>query len=251
MFNKEMVSSSIPQKTINCPKQEAAAQEGKDALTNNRIGLNSQINTYTCIVQPSTIYKAACIDYYLKRYKCKLITSEFRYGISQLVTDLLIITNRNTISIEIKSENDDLRRVKNQIQESIKNFNLTIVFADFKHKDNLLMTLPEEVGLTIFHNGKCEVVRSPKRTNVRPQELVSSIPAFFLKSYFRIKQNIDSDKLRKHILEIHGDRVMACFRAFINHKFSANYSQFLHDRGQHTHIEDIPTLTMKGFIEIK
>lgn len=251
MINREIIDNLILGNTANSPRQDVSVLDVKDTTSESPMGANSPTDDHNHHFSPATIYKAACIDFYLKKYKCELITSEFRYGISQLVTDLLILTQRNTISIEIKSGNDDLRRVENQIQESIKNFNLTIVFADFKHKDALLTLLPIEAGLTIYHNGNYEIVRPPKRNNVIPQELVSSIPASFLKAFFMIKQNMDSDKLRKYVLEKHGNRIMVCFRAFLNHKFSVNYSQFLRDRGLHTHIEDIPTLTMKDFIEIK
>lgn len=251
MINKGTVNSPLQKNTECCHRQDISVQEEENTISNSGIGSKTTITTHTQIFQPATIYKAACIDFYLKRYKCKLITSEFRYGVSQLVTDLLILTQRNTISIEIKSENDDLRRVKNQIQESIKNFNLTIVFADSKHKDALLALLPIEAGLTIFHNGNCKVIRPPKRNNVIHQELVYSIPASFLKSFFKIKQNMDSDKLRNYVLDKFDNQITICLRAFLNHKFSVNYSQFMHDRGQHTHIEDIPTLTMKDCIEIK
>ena len=251
MINREIIDNPLLGNTANSPRKNASVQDIKNMTSDSPMVSNLTIDDHNHHFSPATIYKAACIDFYLKKYKCELITSEFRYGISQLVTDLLILTQRNTISIEIKSGNDDLRRVENQIHESIKNFNLTIVFADSKHKDALLAVLPIEAGLTIYHNGNYEVVRPPKRNNVIPQELVSSIPASFLKAFFMIKQNMDSDKLRKYVLEKHCKRIMVCFRAFLNHKFSVNYYQFLRDRGLHTHIEDIPTLTMKDYIEIK
>lgn len=251
MAYKKTSNSSLYDYDKTYHNQGATIRDDNNPTLNNSNELKSSIDIHLPVVQPSIIYKASCIDFFIKRYKCKLITSEFRYGSSQLVTDLVILTKRNTISIEIKSEYDDLRRVTNQVQESLKNFNLTIVFADSKHKDALLSLLPIDAGITIFHKGHCEVVRSPKRKNVIPHELVSSIPASFLRSFFRIKKNLDSDKMRGYVLDEYSTRILECFRAYLDHKFSDNYCRFLLDRGQYTHIEDIPTLTMKDLIEIK
>lgn len=199
---------------------------------------------------PSVFYKAVCIDFYLKKYRCQIITSEFRYGFNQLVTDLMILTSQNTISIEIKTEHDDLRRLERQISESRKHFNLTIVFAAAKHKDELLATLPSDIGITIFNHGQCKIVRSPKRNIPEISEIIASIPALFLKKYFKIPLQIDSDKVRQEVLEHYSSKVRGCFSEYIINKFSKNYIQFLYDRGEQTHIDDISTLTMKNIIEI-
>ena len=216
---------------------------------------NSTIMKETCdysnqAYPPSVFYKAACIDFYLKKYKCKIITSEFRYGINQFVTDLLILTSRNTISIEIKTEHDDLRRLEGQISESRKHFNLTIVFAAAKHKAELLATLPSDIGITIFDNGQCKIVRTPKRNIPDISEIIASIPALFLRKYFKIHLQVDSDKVRQEVLEHHRPKIKECFSEYITNKFSKNYIQFLYDRGEQTHVDDISTLTMKSIIEI-
>lgn len=221
-----------------------------------KVTLNMNINdtnfaTYRNLYPPSALYKSICIDFYIKKYKCQLITSEFKYGVLQMVTDLAIITPRNTISIEIKTEQDDLRRLNSQIIESRKNFNLTIVFAASQYTHELLSILPPDVGITILENENCKIVRTPKRNEPLNLELVASIPAVFLRSYFKVPNNLDSDKTRAYVLTKHSYHVNECFRAFMKHKFSKNYKQFLSDRGEKTHIDDIPTLTMKNIIEIR
>ena len=187
----------------------------------------------------------------MKNEKLQLVTSEFRYGISQMITDLAIVTPRNTISIEIKTEHDDLRRLNAQIIESRKNFNLTIVFAAAQYRDDLLSILPPDVGITILEKGHCKIIRLPQRKKPLDLELVASIPAVYLRSYFKIPGNLDSDKTRIYVLKKHADHIHECFRNFMKHKFVKNYNQFLSDRGKKTHIDDLPTPTMKNVIEIK
>jgi|InofroStandDraft_1065614.scaffolds.fasta_scaffold18448_4 hypothetical protein len=202
------------------------------------------------LYQPSALYKAICIDFFIKKYKCQLITSEFRYGLSQLITDLVIVTPRNTISIEIKTEHDDLRRLMIQVQEARKNFNLTIVFAASKFQKELLSLLPSDVGITIVEGDVCKIVRNPKRNQPLEKELISSVPAVFLRSYFSISNNLDSDRTRLYVLDKNTHQTEECFRAFLKYKFEKNYTQFLADRGDQTHMDDIPTLTMRNVIEI-
>lgn len=201
--------------------------------------------------QPSALYKATCIDLFIQKYKCQIITTEFRYGTSQQITDLIVVTKRNTISIEIKTEQDDLRRLKSQVCEARKNFNLTIVFAAALYKDEILSILPPDVGIIIFDKGHCEIIRTPERKVPLDLELVASIPVVFLRSFFKTPNNLNSDKTRLYVIEKHANRIQRCFRAFLKHKFVNNYNQFLSDRGEKTHIDDIPTLTMKSTIEIK
>ena len=199
----------------------------------------------------SNQYKAFCIDFYLKHYKCQLIGSEFRYGIAQLVTDLIITTPINTISIEIKTEHDDLRRILRQTAEASKVFNLVIVFIAAKHEREILKLLPEHVGITVFSEHGCKIVRAPHRQKIQPTEAIASIPASFLRLYFNISENLNSDKLRQYIISHKASDVNSCFRSYLLEKYEKNYMQFLHDRGKYTHIEDIPTLNMKCQVEIK
>ncbi len=199
----------------------------------------------------SNLYKAICIDFYLKHYKCQLIGSEFRYGTAQLVTDLIIATPKNTISIEIKTEHDDLRRILRQTAEASKVFNLVIVFVSAKHEREILKILPRHVGITIYSEHGCKIVRVPRRQNLEPAEAIASIPASFLRLYFNVSENLDSDKLRQYIIEHKTSEVNSCFRSYLLDKYEKNFIQFLHDRGVYTHIEDIPTLNMKSQVEIK
>lgn len=219
--------------------------------TNDNQNLTVLHPTLKPLYSPSALYKAACIDFLIEKYKCQIIASEFRYGTSQQITDIVAVTRRNTISIEIKTEQDDLRRLKSQISEARKNFNLTIVFASARHKDELLGVLPPDVGIVIFDNRYCDINRAPKRNIPLNLEIAASIPAAFLRSFFKIPNILNSDKTRLFVIGKFANSIQECFRAFLRYKFHNNYEQFLSDRGEKTHIDDIPTLTMKSIIEIK
>lgn len=197
-------------------------------------------------------YKCKCIDYYLRKYNCNLVANEFRYGRLQLVTDLVVLTSRNTISIEIKAENDDLRRIPNQILEAKKNFNLIIVFAAAKHIDSLLSILPVDVGLITLSTDKIITIRNPKRQIIEPAEIIYSIPISYLRTKFDIPNRLDSDQVRKHIISNNREnKILSIYREFIIDKYQTKFYQFMSDRGVYTHIEDIPTLSMREDIALR
>lgn len=193
-------------------------------------------------------YKCKCIDFYLKRFSCELIASEFRYGKLQLVTDLLFLTVKNIISIEIKAEHDDLRRLYNQIIEAKKNFNFIIVFAAAKHIESLLTMLPADVGITSFIDNKITIIRTPKRHILQSEEIIWGIPIAYLRRHFIVSSDYNSDETRDYILTKYKHRIPSVYREYLHSKFQTKYTQFLSDRGEETHLEDIPVLSMKEYI---
>lgn len=215
--------------------------------------MESDISTRTLryIQSPSNAvsYKCRCIDFYLRRYNCQLIASEFRYGKSQLVTDLLLLTSKNVVSIEIKAENDDLRRLNNQILEAQKNFNYIIVFSAVKHVDSLLSILPPDVGITSFEKDKITVIRNPQRHSLQLDAVIWSIPIAFLRKYFVVPIEYNSDQTREYILTKFKRDIISAYREFLHSRFQTKYIQFMSDRGEETHVEDIPILSMKEYIE--
>ena len=194
-------------------------------------------------------YKCKCIDFYLKKFNCQLIASEFRYGKSQLVTDLLILTTKNVVSIEIKAEHDDLRRLCNQVLEAKKNFNLIIVFSAAKHLDSLLSILPPEIGITVFEKNKITVIRNPQRQSLQLDAVIWSIPIIFLRKYFIVPCECNSDQTREYILTKFKGKIAFVYREFLRSRFQTKYIQFMSDRGEETHVEDIPVLSMREYIE--
>lgn len=214
--------------------------------------MESKINNRSiqCIQSPSNAisYKCKCIDFYLKKFSCELIASEFRYGRLQLVTDLLLLTIKNIISIEIKAEHDDLRRLNCQVQEAKKNFNYIIVFSAAKHVESLLSALPGDVGITSFIDNKVTIIRPPKRHTLQSEEIIWGIPIAYLRKYFIVPYDYNSDDTRDYILNKYKNKIPSVYRDYMRSKFQTKYAQFLSDRGEETHLEDIPVLSMKEYI---
>lgn len=183
--------------------------------------------------------------------KCSLIVNELRYGKLQLVTDLLFLTSKNIVSIEIKTDKDDLRRLENQIAEAKKNFNKIIVFAAEKHLKSLLLILPSEVGITIMANNKIKIVRHPKRFIVEDEELLYSMPSNFLKKSFFVPASYNSDQTRDFILSQPHSKINCVYRNYLIDKYGNKFKIFLSDRGTETHIEDIPLLSIGESVENK
>ena len=215
--------------------------------------MESKISTRSVqyIQSPSNAisYKCKCIDFYLKKYNCELIASEFRYGKLQLITDILVLTTRNVVSIEVKAEHDDLRRLYNQVIEARKNFNFVIVFAAAKHIDSLLSILPTGIGITSFIDDKITIIRTPQRYALQLDAIIWSIPTTFLRKYFKVPSEYNSDQAREYILTTQKSKIQSVYREFLRSKFQTKYAQFISDRGEETHLEDIPVLSMRECID--
>ena len=228
--------------------------KNKSKINSTEIKVKRNFNEKTTFESISALsnassYKCKCIDFYLGHYSCSIIANEFRYGKAQLVTDLLLLTSKNLISIEIKAENDDLRRLRKQIDEAKKNFNLVIVFAAEKHLSSLLNILSPDVGISILSENKVLIVRSPQRHDIDENEILYSMPLSYLRKNFKVPYELNSDLAREFILAKAKAKINTVYRKYIISKYQNKFKIFLSDRGTETHIEDIPILSIRENIE--
>ena len=73
--------------------------------------------------------KCRIIDYLLQIYPNIIIGNEIMFGSSRNSADLLAIIDNQIIAIEIKSKDDNLKRLPHQIEEYSKVYDKIIVFC--------------------------------------------------------------------------------------------------------------------------
>lgn len=61
--------------------------------------------------------KCLFIDYLLSKDEDSIIGNEFMYGIKRKLVDLVVLKKHKTIAVEVKSNNDNLIRLEEQIKE--------------------------------------------------------------------------------------------------------------------------------------
>ena len=73
--------------------------------------------------------KCRVIDYLLQIYPDIIIGNEVMFGYKRNAADLLAISNSQIIAIEIKSSDDNLLRLANQVEEYSKVYDKILVFC--------------------------------------------------------------------------------------------------------------------------
>ncbi|MDR0961481.1 MAG: hypothetical protein LBM62_02820 [Mediterranea sp.] len=202
--------------------------------------------------QSAEYMKTIIIDYFINQYGIDkiLIGNEVMYGTKRKVVDLLIICNNKTIAIEIKAENDDLRRIVEQIEECKKVFDYMIVCTVPVHIEKI-KSLTHEIGLYSICGSEVRITRRALKGNcLDKNELLYTMPIKYLKRYLPISQAIDNpDIIRKNSLRIGKEKLHSLFIQFLRSKLEPKFNLFVNDRGEFTHIDDIPILSSYSDIE--
>lgn len=196
--------------------------------------------------------KSQLIDFFIMDLTNDLfIGNEVMYGTKRKLVDLLVLTNNKLTAIEIKADNDDLRRMQEQIEESKKIFNYIIVCTTTTHIEKTKQLLPNDIGIYCFNEGSIDKIRKPqKQRKLDKTEMLYSINANFLKKNLSLSTNkINSDEVRQQYIKKSTDKIHTLFVDYMQKKIQSKYELFLQNRGEHTHIDDIPLLSTPLYIQ--
>ncbi|KAA6349405.1 hypothetical protein EZS27_003118 [termite gut metagenome] len=91
------------------------------------------------------------------------IGNEIMYGTKRKLIDLLILKDNQLTAIEIKADNDDLRRIEEQINESKKIFDYIIVCTTMIHFEKIMHLLSNDIGIYSVNKHSINIVRKPKK----------------------------------------------------------------------------------------
>lgn len=188
--------------------------------------------------------KGRIIDFFIQQSNDILIGNEVMYGIKRKVVDLLIIKKGKLIAVEIKGDNDDLRRLQEQISECQKIFDYIIICTTSVHLNKLMDSLPNNIGIFIIENNCIKKIKTPKKlVEQNKMDMLYTMNARYLKQVLHIKKQLNSDEVRKHASQINLTKAQQLLREYFTLKIKDKYSLFLSDRGIETHIDDIPLLS--------
>ena len=96
--------------------------------------------------------KCLFIDYLLSKDEDSIIGNEFMYGIKRKLVDLVVLKKHKTIAVEVKSNNDNLIRLEEQIKEYKKIFDYVLIVTTEKHKNNVIGTVSDDIGIYIVQD---------------------------------------------------------------------------------------------------
>lgn len=196
--------------------------------------------------------KSQIIDFFITSFSNDLfIGNEVMYGTKRKIIDLLVLKDNQITAIEIKADNDDLRRLDEQVNESKKIFDYIIVCTTLIHLEKIKRILPDDIGIFIINEHGVKKVRQPKKQKgLDKNEMLFTINSNYLRKKMPSPTyNINSDEVRQHYNKTNIDKVHNLFIDYLQQKIRLKYNLFLQNRGEVTHIEDISLLSTPLYIQ--
>lgn len=203
-------------------------------------------------LQSAEYIKCLFIDYLLSTSKELIIGNELMYGIKRKVVDLVVIQNNKIIAIEIKSDNDNLCRLEEQISEYKKIFDYVLIVTTEKHINRICKIVPSEVGIYIFNkNNLLRKYRNPRIQRKKDKiEMLYSINAKYLYKLESFPQSkYDADEIRQVYAKRRISNIQEILLTYLAQKYKERYALFKSERGLLTHIEDLSILSSSFQIE--
>lgn len=192
--------------------------------------------------------KASLIDYLLDKFGEEIIIgSEIMFARKRALADLVVLHNQLVHAYEIKSPNDDFRRLPLQIIEYNKVFDYVSVVTTEKHLQRAIELTPVYNGIyLITNNDTVEVYRHPILNQSKSkEEILASLTIKFLVEHFKIHYpKSNSAEIRRSLLAHDIVELSNALCRFLNDRTAVKYTTFLKERGKATHYEDISLLSM-------
>lgn len=196
--------------------------------------------------------KCKFIDFMLSKNYELIIGNELMYGIKRKLVDLVVLKNNKIFAIEIKSNNDNLNRLKEQIEEYKKVFNYVLIVTTEKFKNRILNTVPSDIGIYIIEaDFSLHKIRSPRIQSDRNKiEILYSINAKFLSKIGNYSlQKYNADEIRLLYAKKRISHIQEILLTYLTEKYKDKFNLFMRDRGIQTHIEDLEILSSSFQIE--
>lgn len=196
--------------------------------------------------------KCLFIDFLLYKKENQIIGNEFMYGLKRKLVDLVVLKKNRTFAVEIKSSNDNLIRLEEQIREYKKIFDYVLIVTTEKHKNNIIEKASDDIGIYIVQDDLSIIkFRNPSiQKNKDKIELLYSVNARYLckiGNYSYGKYN--ADELRSLFAKKRISYIQEILFTYLYEKYNKKFNLFISERGVNTHIEDLCILSSSFQIE--
>ena len=125
--------------------------------------------------------KCLFIDYLLSKNNEQVIGNEFMYGIKRKLVDLIVLKKNRTIAVEIKSNNDNLNRLEEQVKEYKKIFDYLLIVTTEKHKNNILEKVSDDIGIYIIQDD-LSIIKLRKPSIQKSKDKKEKVSCNFIRS---------------------------------------------------------------------
>jgi len=209
------------------------------------------------IISDSDIIKARFIDYILDSSifstDSLCIGHEVMYGTNRLFADMVLVMSDKLYAFEIKSRNDDLRRIENQLLNYNRIFDYVFVITTENHVAQVRALPNAKIGIFIFSQDGTfrEVKKAPILQTFSKEDALNTIPATFLRRYFSANSKLTADQIRLSLLKQKKSIIKECLHTYMKNKISYKYNNFISEKGESVHFEDISILSLRNYSVLK
>jgi len=194
--------------------------------------------------------KASFIDWLIAHHEDIVIGNEVMYGSKRKVVDLLAIIKDKIVAIEIKSAFDKLARLPEQIVECSKIFDRIIVVSTPSHIAGITSIISSRIGFYII-DASIKAKQKPLLIyNQDKLEMLYSISTTFLKKQYPQYRNLKENEIRFLLSKEKKTDIHRLMVSFYRQRLNEKFQMFMSDRGAHTLVDDIPTLSSLTRIEL-
>lgn len=203
----------------------------------------------------SFIIKARFIDYILNNFCADTICigQEVMYGTGRLFADLILVADGKLYAFEIKAHNDDLRRIENQLINYTKIFDFTYVITTNNHLASIKNIHQKKIGIYVFNSDGTisEERKAPEQKVFSKEDALNTIPALFLKKHFSLPSTWTADQVRKKLMNSKKEIIKNSLHAYMKSIISYKFENFIENKGEVVHFEDVSILSLRNYSVLK
>jgi hypothetical protein len=156
-----------------------------------------------------------------------IIGDEIMYGTKRKMVDLVLLQKGLSYAIEIKAENDSLKRLEGQINEYRKIFNYVIVCATDKHLTKISKKVTNDIGLCLAQNNGIVIIRPPKfQEKLDKEEMLFTISSAFLKKENTKLRNLNSDEVREVFGKEKLETIQSLLITFLKNRIESKFQLY-------------------------
>lgn len=203
-------------------------------------------------LQSAEYIKCLFIDYLLSKSTELIIGNELMYGVKRKVVDLVVLQNNKIIAVEIKSDNDNLNRIEEQVSEYKKIFDYVWIVTTEKHVNKICEIVPSDIGIYVCKENRPlkKFRNSHIQRNKDKIEMLYSINAKYLcQLEGGNSSKYNTDEIRQQYAKRRISNIQKILFGYLILKYQERFILFLNERGTLTHIEDLSLLSSPLHIE--
>lgn len=196
------------------------------------------------------IIKIKLIDFLISNNDDVIIGNEVMFGFHKNIADIIQLYKNNSYAFEVKGDNDDFRRLTNQIFHYLEVFDYLYIVITLKHLTSCTK-LDERIGIILVDNDDVLIYKKAKKNEtINKREILETVNANYLKDYFNIKGKRTSAEIRSSLMNKGVKPIKQLLYDYLKKILAPKFRIFINEKNHNTHIEDLRLLSLLNKIII-